>query len=147
MKILVTGDRNWKNIERITMILEQFAYLANDVTLVHGYATGADEISHAVVKKLKFNVIPCPAHWNHYCKRYIEIYGECSNTCKEICGRSAGIIRNIKMFDIHKPYDYVMAFHNSIEKSKETKHMVNYVKKHKSKEKIFLLIDNTISRI
>ena len=112
MRILVTGDRNWRNATRIKGVFDMvlgerwdFYGTETEETLIEGEAMGADIIS-AVVWELMFPGWPIeryPADWATH-------------------GRSAGPIRNTQM--LRSPAEYVMGFHNDIVNSKGTKDML-----------------------
>ena len=108
MKILVCGDRNWNNAEAMA---RELMYLSTrgDITIIHGDCRGADKMAGEMAMIMGFNVIAVPAEWEKY-------------------GRRAGVVRNRKMFDEHRP-DLVLAFHEHIEDSKGTKDMMAYAKK------------------
>lgn len=115
MVILVTGDRNWVNKTVIKIVLSTF----NDCTfndknnvIVHGAARGADTLAGIVARELRMQVKEYPAKWSEH-------------------GKSAGPIRNKLMYDSEHP-DIVIAFHNDLENSKGTKHMVGIAKKGKT---------------
>lgn len=101
MRVLVCGDRHWKNKEAVRRELEK---LPAGTVIIHGAAPGADTLAGEVARELNFPVEEYPAEWPLY-------------------GRSAGPIRNRKMLAA-KP-DKVLAFHADITKSKGTKHMVS----------------------
>lgn len=113
MKILVCGDRNWtdreKIIQQLRILREVSKVLGAEwrtrypMRIIHGAARGADRIAGEEGKKLGFEVIEYPADWS--------------------IGRAAGVIRNQVMLDDGKP-DFVLAFHSNIEESKGTKDMV-----------------------
>jgi nucleoside-diphosphate-sugar epimerase len=108
MKILVCGDRNWNNAEAMA---RELMYLSTrgDITIIHGDCRGADKMAREVAAIMGFTVIAVPAEWEKY-------------------GRRAGHVRNKKMFDENRP-DLVLAFHEHINESKGTKHMIEYAKK------------------
>lgn len=106
MIVLITGDRKWSNIERVVDVLKCFP---KDTIIIHGAAKGADTIAGLVAKELGLTVREYPAKWSEY-------------------GRAAGPIRNKQMYETEKP-DIVIAFHNDIENSKGTKHMVSLARK------------------
>lgn len=106
MKILVCGDRNWKNPWIIYDVLSR---LDKEAIIIHGNAKGADIIAGTFARTLGFkDVMVFPAEWDKY-------------------GRSAGPIRNRQMLD-QKP-DLVIAFHNDLENSKGTKDCVTEAEK------------------
>lgn len=98
MKVLVCGDRNWTNRERI---YERLAHLPGGSIVIHGAARGADSIAGDVAGELGYEVERYPAQWDVY-------------------GRAAGPIRNMEMLD-RKP-ELVIAFHNNISNSRGTAH-------------------------
>lgn len=99
MKILICGDRNWKDKDRefIASVLQNFP---QDTTVIHGACRGVDRLGASAAQDLGFAVEVFPANWNEY-------------------GRAAGPIRNRQMLD-EKP-DLVLAFHDNIEESRGTK--------------------------
>lgn len=104
MRILICGDRNWKDIKTISEVLGK---LPRDTIIIQGEARGADRIAKQVALKLGLKVESYPADWTKY-------------------GRAAGPLRNLQMLN-SKP-DAVWAFHNNIESSKGTKHCVAQAK-------------------
>lgn len=102
MRVLVCGDRNWRNMSVIERELKKFP---PGTIVIHGAARGADTLGGFVADKLGFKVIPFPAKWNIY-------------------GRAAGPIRNQVMIDEGMP-ELVLAFHENLSESKGTKDMVN----------------------
>ena len=101
MRILVSGDRNWINGLAIRRELEKYPI---DTIVIHGAARGADSMAGSIAKSLGMQVEVYPAQWDKY-------------------GKGAGPVRNKQMLDEGKP-DKVLAFHEDIESSKGTKHMV-----------------------
>lgn len=107
VKILVCGDREWKdaNFMRETIIdviadsSLLFTYPEDfKFTLIHGDASGADKMSEIVTNDFsaRADVLRFPAKWEEH-------------------GHAAGPIRNQQMLDESKP-DLVLAFHNDIGK-------------------------------
>lgn len=105
MKLLVCGDRNWKNRE---VIRAWIAYLQPEL-VIEGEARGADLIGKSEATRLKIPVLSFPAEWDKY-------------------GRAAGVIRNTQMLKKGGP-DFVVAFHDGIEHSKGTANMVEQAAK------------------
>ena len=124
-KILVTGDRHYRNLELIADTLEGFLveYGLNpeEVMLIHGGATGADTIADVCGKLLRMDVKPYPAHWRHT--------EDCPEGCSEVVGRAAGPIRNKKMITDHPDILIAFVFHDNLEESKGTKNMIELLKK------------------
>ncbi len=101
MRILVCGDRNWKDRECITRELLRYD---NTSIIVQGCCRGADMMAAESCKMLGYHCEGYPADWERY-------------------GRAAGPMRNKRMLDtgIH----LVLCFHNDIGNSKGTKNMMN----------------------
>jgi len=98
VKILITGDRNYKNVWAIYDVLSKYD---RDSIIIHGGARGADTLADTVAKSLGFKDVVCfPADWKKY-------------------GRGAGPVRNRQMLDENP--NLVIAFHDDIENSKGTK--------------------------
>jgi len=108
MKVLICGDRNYKNVEMIRAWLSKLQDWGY-TTLIEGEAKGADSIARDEARRIGLEVEPYPAQWDKY-------------------GRSAGPIRNRAMLTEGKP-DLVVAFHTDIEKSKGTKNMLEISEK------------------
>lgn len=108
-KVLVCGDRNWKDKEYLFGILDGIREFYGTTQIIEGCARGADSLA----EKWSFeNYIPnrhFPADWDQY-------------------GKAAGPIRNRQMLKEGKP-DMVVAFHASLNNSKGTKDMVNISRK------------------
>lgn len=100
MRVLVCGDRDWSDEEKIHRILSRFD---PNTVIIHGACSGADTIADNIARTIGLNVIPFPADWD--------------------LGHKAGPIRNARMLSEGKP-DLVIAFHDSIDTSKGTKNMV-----------------------
>lgn len=122
---LVTGDREWTNIDVMVTALTP---LPSSTVIVHGYATGADTIADIVGRELGFRVVRCPAHWRHHETKCVEVWGRCPEDCQEVVGRPAGQIRNQVMYNTYQP-NIVFGFHNNITISKGTKGMLKYAQR------------------
>lgn len=111
MKILITGDRNWDDVETMVSALSSFP---SGTILVHGACRGADVTGAAVGEQLGFVLRAYPADWDRY-------------------GKGAGPVRNQQMLDSeHLPYEPILtcfAFHKDIKNSKGTADMVSRAKK------------------
>ena len=103
--VLVTGDREWNDLETMVRELET---LPPNTILIHGDCRGADKMAGLIGDELGLTVVPVPADWIQY-------------------GKSAGPIRNRKMYDTYKP-TLVLAFHKNINQSSGTRDMMNYAK-------------------
>lgn len=112
MKVLVCGDRDWKDINLIMEAVENLG----EVVIIHGNARGADRLAGAVARTLGLPEVIVPAQWPYY-------------------GKSAGPIRNRWMLDLEP--DLVVAFHDCIEESKGTKDCVNEAKRRGIPTEIF----------
>ena len=102
MRILVCGNRNWRDMSVIERELKKFPH---GTVVIHGACRGADTLGGFVADRLGFKVLVFPAKWSIY-------------------GRGAGHVRNQHMLDEGKP-DLVLAFHENISESRGTKDMVN----------------------
>lgn len=109
MKILVCGDRDYTDQEKIFSILKEYP---QDTEIIHGCAKGADSLAALSAQKLNFKIFPFPANWDLY-------------------GRAAGPIRNRQMLKF-KP-DLVLAFHDDLAQSKGTKNMIKMARDAKVK--------------
>lgn len=107
MRILVTGDRKYTDgrlVEFVLVQLERELGLAPDeMTLIHGAASGADMIAANRATLMCWRVERYPAEWKRY-------------------GRAAGPIRNKAMLD--SGVDICIAFHDDIHNSKGTRDML-----------------------
>jgi len=119
MKILVCGDRDWKNKTRIEKILSEFT--PTETTILHGCCRGADQLTDEVGINKGFSVKPFPANWEKY-------------------GKRAGPIRNSLM--LQDEPDIVIAFHDHIIESRGTADTINKAKK----KKIPVLLVTTFGR-
>lgn len=102
MIVLVCGSRDWNNKD---LIVQELQNCPGITKVIHGACRGADILAGQVAKELSILVEEYPADWDRY-------------------GLSAGPRRNQQMLDEGKP-DYVLAFHDDINKSKGTRDMIN----------------------
>lgn len=114
-KVLITGSRYWKTDDHIIKIFNEFKKLLIrfscnpcEVIIIHGDAPGVDSISEAISQCYGFKTIPYPCDWSF--------------------GKIGGRLRNQKMYDLENPFDFCLAFHDDINASKGTKHMVSIIK-------------------
>jgi hypothetical protein len=139
IKIICTGDRDWNNWQFVSRPLRNLLedYKPEEITIVHGDATGADYIVDRVARSYGYTVLPYPANWKLY-------------------GNGAGPIRNRQMLDENKDTSLVLAFHdNLLGNSKGTLHMVRYagttkgipVLVHNSQGKVFRFVSTTGSEM
>ena len=103
MRVLVTGSRDWTDREAIRKALWWLRNDADNVTVVHGAAPGADSIADELATEFGYLPARYPAKWREY-------------------KLSAGPIRNQQMVD--SGADVVLAFHKDLDKSKGTKDCV-----------------------
>lgn len=94
MRVLITGSRDWTNVDAIRQILEAFSakFIKNDekVTLVSGACpTGADALCEQIAEELGWTIERHPADWNTH-------------------GKRAGFLRNAEMVKTNP--DYCLAF-------------------------------------
>jgi len=108
-RLLICGDRDWKNFQFILTKLSEFHQKTPVEVVIEGEANGADMMARFAAERLGIPVLPFKANWGVY-------------------ERAAGPIRNQKMLKEGKP-TRVWAFHNFIENSKGTKHMVGISRK------------------
>lgn len=116
MRILICGDRNWTDYERIKSALtyEESNFFNSNLNntiecVIEGEYHGADRMGRLAAEELNIPVLRFPAKWNLY-------------------GHRAGPIRNQQMLDEGKPTQ-VWAFHNKIQKSLGTKDMIRRANK------------------
>lgn len=115
MRILCCGDRYWNKAGLITQVLLEHVK-AGDV-VVHGMAKGADTLAGKIAEGMEgVTVEGYPADWVRYKK-------------------AAGPIRNQQMLD--SSIDLVLAFHENLEQSRGTKHMVTIARKAGIPVKVF----------
>ena len=119
MKVIVCGDRNWKQYK---IIHKRLSKLPSNAIIVEGGCSGVDEQARSIALDLGLEVVEFPAAWEKY-------------------GKAAGPIRNLKMLNT-KPC-LIIAFHNDIEHSKGTKHIVTEAKRRGIKVEI--ICDNRSS--
>jgi len=101
MRVLICGDRNWKNREAIFACVGAFP---EGVPVIEGEQRGADKIAAEAGRFHDVTVLGFPAEWDRY-------------------GKAAGRIRNRQMLKEGKP-TLVVFFHNNLRESKGTKDMV-----------------------
>jgi len=105
-RILICGDRAWKNRESVARVLEQMVkkYGRENILVIEGGAEGADSIGREEALRLGITVCTFHANWKWF-------------------GKAAGPIRNTKQLKWGRP-DRVYAFHKFLPNSKGTKDMV-----------------------
>tara|TARA_Y100000310_G_scaffold341525_1_gene440936 strand:- start:879 stop:1235 length:357 start_codon:yes stop_codon:yes gene_type:complete len=105
MRLLVCGDRNWTDKNKIRQEVIELCSIAHISVIIEGGARGADRLAGEVADELDISLLVFPAKWTEF-------------------GKSAGPRRNQQMLDEGQP-DQVLAFHNNIQESKGTKHMID----------------------
>ena len=105
MRLLVCGSRDW--IDK-NLIREHIKALSNIEVIIEGDARGADRLAGEISEELEIPLLKFPARWHQF-------------------GYTAGVLRNKQMLDEGKP-DLVLAFHDDIQSSKGTKHMLKIAK-------------------
>lgn len=105
--VLVTGDRNWKDRDKLFSVLDEFSHKIRKI--IEGCARGADNLAEEWARSRGKENQHFPADWDEY-------------------GKSAGPIRNnqmLRQLQSEEGDKLVLAFHDDLVKSKGTKHMVN----------------------
>jgi len=106
MRVLICGDRNWKDRDSIFACVSA---LPESVPIIEGEARGADRIAGQATRFYGHTVFEFPADWNQY-------------------GKAAGPIRNRQIMKEGKP-TLVIFFHNNLKQSKGTRDMVEVATK------------------
>lgn len=117
MRLLVTGDRRWRDADYIHTILDNIALYYDVAVLIEGCATGADELSGAHMGGRRQDYV-VPPGW-----AYVRGIEGAHYPADWRIGRGAGPIRNETMLRMSRP-DMVVAFHPNINQSKGTADMV-----------------------
>ncbi len=85
--VLVTGSRNWRKISLVRHRLELYdqawRVAKNNIILIHGDASGADQHGKVIGQELNWSIIGMPAQWTKH-------------------GKSAGPLRNQEILNILK---------------------------------------------
>ena len=111
MKVIFCGDRKWSNKDVIRKAFLELAaeYNYEPLYIVEGGAPGADSLSREVIEEEASEI--------RHLRTITTIQADWDNF-----GVYAGPRRNQQMLDTHP--DLVYAFHDNLEESKGTKHMV-----------------------
>ena len=109
-QILICGSRHWSDREAIEKALQQaLEYLPKeDLTIMHGWAKGADQIAEDLSNEYHIGIRGYPADWEKH-------------------GKAAGPLRNQEMIDAGP--DVVLAFTYNLEEAKGTKDTVTRARK------------------
>lgn len=118
MRLLVTGDRRWRDSLYIDTILDNLALYYDIEVVIEGCALGADELAGDHPAKERHQLF-VPDGW---AKRR-KIPGEHYPADWKHLGKGAGPVRNETMLRMGRP-DMVAAFHPNIRESKGTRDMV-----------------------
>ena len=103
-RVLFCGDRNWADAHKIANELRALRKQYSDLAICHGAARGADMLAGNLAVSMGIPVAAFPANWKRY-------------------GKRAGPIRNLQMLEEFAP-TMVLAFHDNLDASRGTKHMV-----------------------
>lgn len=105
MRVLVCGDRDWKDRETI---YKRLSSLPPETIIIEGDCRGADRTAGEVATGLGFEVLAFPVDWRG--------------------GSWRGPARNKQMLREGKP-ELVIAFHSDLDKSKGTAGMIKLARK------------------
>lgn len=100
IRLLICGDRLWNDYE----LIKSYVLKYKPSVLIEGGARGADTLAHQAARHYRVQIITYPADWKTY-------------------GKRAGPIRNQQMLKEGRP-TIVIGFHDNLELSKGTKHML-----------------------
>lgn len=119
IKLLVCGDRDWCDVHLVRTVMK-LGYKTIK-TVIHGNARGADQIAGSIaINEMYVPTFVFPANWGEY-------------------SAGAGPIRNSQMLMEGEP-NLIIAFHNYIEISKGTKHMVKLARRYT--EEVYIISKN-----
>ena len=113
MKVIIAGSRTFNNRKYLYGVLDEFHKDTPITEVVCGGARGADELGRCWADRNRITVTSFNADWEKF-------------------GKSAGFIRNCEMGEYA---DFLIAFWDG--KSKGTKHMIDYMKRHNKHGKVF----------
>lgn len=103
-RVLICGDRNWTDYDTVVKELSKVHQEQGVEIVIEGDANGADRLGGLAATVLGIPFKSYPAQWHKF-------------------GKQAGPLRNIQMLKEGKP-TLVLAFHDFLENSKGTGHMV-----------------------
>lgn len=106
-RLLVCGDRRWTDVKAVAKVLKRFD--PHTTVVITGMARGADRIAHDLALRMGMQVMKFPADWDAH-------------------GKAAGPIRNKQMLVEGRP-ELVVAFHDDLDSSKGTVHMVKIARR------------------
>lgn len=113
MRILVTGSREWDDLQAIRSELRKAAGDASEVILVHGGAHGADQIAARWAYNLGWTVEEHPANWDSCGPDCDDSHKRRRYTGEKYCPRS-GFVRNAEMVKLGA--DICVAFYKGASK-------------------------------
>ena len=114
MRIIIAGGRDFKDYERLKLVVEYNVQYLDCIEIICGEAKGADILGKQLAISKGWTVYSYHAcHWERY-------------------GKAAGYRRNEEMV---KHAEALIAFWDG--KSKGTKHMIDLAQKHKLKVKVY----------
>ena len=119
MRVLICGDRNWSDLQRIVDVLETIQKTAKIDCIIEGGARGADHLGYSAALQLGIPTTRVDADWEHY-------------------GRAAGPIRNRQMLDMVP--DVVLAFHDHIAESKGTRDCITEARRRHIPVEIYMIV-------
>lgn len=108
MKLLITGGRDFHDYEFVRTVLDKLNSDIRVTHIIHGNASGADQLAGTWCRQAGLQEVVCPADWKRH-------------------GRSAGPMRNKAMLDLIVPWsapDRVIAFPGNL----GTEHMIRIAK-------------------
>lgn len=118
-KVLITGDRNWTDRDKIKRRILKLSRIQNDLVIIEGEARGADKMAREICEEFNIKFKPYPADWDKHKK-------------------AAGTIRNSTMLSDNPDIQLVMAFHSDLfNNSKGTLDMVK--RSHKAGKSVLII--------
>lgn len=113
MRILVTGSREWADLDTVLRELRKAADGAKEVTLVHGGARGADQIAARWAHNLGWTVEEHEANWDSCGPDCDKSHKRQRVSGEWYCPRS-GFVRNAEMVNLGA--DICVAFYKGSSK-------------------------------
>jgi len=101
MKVIVAGGRDFTNYKKMTKKLNKYFRDDDNPMIIHGGATGADDLADEYARHHDIDLVTFPANWGGR-------------------GKSAGFVRNVEMA---KFADELVAFWDG--ESPGTRHMID----------------------
>jgi len=107
MRVIVSGQRDWKGRKCAKKMVTRLMQLPSNTLIIHGNAEGADRMADKIAKLLGLDIKRYPLYKSDW-KRH---------------GKAAGVLRNQRMINDNKP-DLVLCFFTKYSESKGTKDML-----------------------